>query len=116
MTVQPRMCSYGAAEHAGYTDTMIETWLAVLGLLLLACFIWWITTGTGVLSQLARSSRAPPSPRVKAIWWVAYAVTALWVLSNSNCEGPDQMGRDQERQPRQYAQEINPGRGSVPGV
>jgi len=76
-----------------YTATMIETWMPILGLLLFACFIWWITTGTGYWSRLARSSHSPPSPGVKATWWIAYAVTALWVLSNSSCEGPEQVAR-----------------------
>jgi hypothetical protein len=116
ITARPRMCSGPAAEHAVYTDAMIETWLAIVGLLLFGCFVWWITTGTGYWARLARSSHEPATPRVKALWWIAYAVTALWVLSNSSCEGPGQLGRNKESQPRQHAREVDPGRGGAPSA
>ena len=109
----PRVCYCKANDRTVYTDTMSETWITILGLLLFACFIWWITTGTGFFRRLATSSREPPSARVKAIWWIAYAVTALWVLANSSCEDPGQLGQYQERQPLQYAKALAPGPGGV---
>jgi hypothetical protein len=109
----PREYYCEVVERAVYTDDMSETWITILGLLLFACFIWWITTGTGYFRRMATSSREPPSPRVKAIWWIAYAVTALWVLANSSCEGPDQLGQYEQRQPLQYAQAMLPGPGGV---
>jgi hypothetical protein len=81
---------------------MIETWLPILGLLLFGIFIWWITTGTGFWARFTWD-RGPPGPGLKAAWWIAYAATVIFVLSNSSCEGPGELGRHQERQPREYA-------------
>jgi hypothetical protein len=108
------MGSCEAVERTVYTNAMIETWSAILGLLLFGCFIWWITTSTGFWGHVARSSREPPPPKVKAIWWITYAVTALWVLANSSCEGPDPLGEYQEEPPRQHAREFKRGRGGIP--
>ena len=106
------MCSSTAAEHAVYTDAMIETWLPILGLLLFGLFIWWITTGTGFWARLTWD-RGPPSPGLKAAWWIAYAATALFVLSHVSCEGQDQLGRHQDRAPHQHAPEVVPEQGRV---
>ena len=83
--------------------------MEILGLLIFACFIWWITTGTGYLNYLATSSREPLSPGAKAIWWMAYAVTALWVLANSSCESSEPLGRREDQQSHYHAQEIPAG-------
>lgn len=84
---------------------MSESWLPILGLLFFGYFIWWITTGKGYWSRLARSSREPASPKLKAVLWIAYAATALWVLANSSCEGSGELGQQQEQEPGQHAQE-----------
>jgi hypothetical protein len=94
---------------------MIETWSAIFGLLLFGCFIWWITTGTSYWSRSARSSREPLSRKYKAIWWMAYAVTALWLLSNSSCESPDELGRHLEPPPRHHAEEMKLEHSEVSG-
>jgi hypothetical protein len=86
----PGACSFGSAEHAVYTDTMIETWLAILGLLLFGGWIWWITTGH---YRHWPTSSEPPRPEIKMVLWIGYAATAVFVLANSSCEGPEQVGR-----------------------
>ena len=73
-----------------YTDTMIETWLAILGLLLFGGWIWWITTGH---YRHWPTSSEPPRPEIKMVLWIGYAATAVFVLANSSCEGPEQVGR-----------------------
>jgi hypothetical protein len=87
---------------------MTENWMAILGLLFFACFIWWITTGKGFWARLGRGG-LPITPGVKAILWIGYAATAIFVLATVSCEGPDELGRHQERQSSQHAQETSAG-------